>query len=523
MKMRPLTFFAVRRIAQRASYGLGLLVLLLPAVVARVDAQAAAPIPPSSSVPAASAAPLKDFLGNYPLNPSFVIAITANGGELYAQATYQPRLTLERTSADNYAVAGVDAQVTFERDAAGKVVALVLHQNGQDLRAPRQASGPLPTLPKELPLTAEEAAEYIGHFGDSPYEFIVTQKAGQLFVKLAEQRAFKVFASAKDEFFYKVVNARITFERSPDGKIQGLVLHQNGQDLEAPKSDSAAADIPASPAPVVGPTYQYSSPIEPTIRNLAYADKSPAEKLDLYLPAPGKALAPLVIWVHGGGFMVGDKHSMPRRNFGPPPKPVGPMGPYQVQVPDVAALIARGYAVVSLNYRLGTSMYAAAIPAVQDGKAAVRFLRANAAKYHLDPGKFAVWGNSAGGYMGAMLGVTGDQPSAFDDPSLGNADVSSAVQAVVVWYGAEDRLPGEGLKIAHYLPTAKTFPAFRIVNGDADRIISSRQAQRLQAALIKAGANSTLTILPGAGHEDPAYMATQMDPTFAFLDRIFGR
>src|ERR1700752_3551993 len=78
----------------------------------------------------------------------------------------------------------------------------------------------------------------------------------------------------------------------------------------------------------------------------------------------------------------------------------------------------------------------AGLPAVQDGKAAVRFLRANAAKYGLDPEKFAVWGNSAGGFMAAMLAVTGYQSTVFDDPALGNADVSSAVQAAVICYGA---------------------------------------------------------------------------------------
>ncbi len=259
----------------------------------------------------------------------------------------------------------------------------------------------------------------------------------------------------------------------------------------------------------------------PAFADLAYANQSPAEKLDLYLPPHSAAPAPLVIWIHGGGFMVGDKRSMPRQDFGPAPRPTSMMGPYQIQVPDVAALTARGYAVVSLNYRLGASMFDAAYPALRDGKAAVRFLRANADKYHLDSSKFAVWGNSAGGYMAAMLGVTGDQATAFDDPGLGNAGVSSAVQAVVVWYGAEDRLPDPELRIVHYLPKARILPAFRIVNGDADPIISPAQAQRLNDALTKAGAISTLTILPGAGHEDPAYMSTQMAPAFAFLADIF--
>jgi acetyl esterase/lipase len=270
-------------------------------------------------------------------------------------------------------------------------------------------------------------------------------------------------------------------------------------------------------------TYTTPSSTRPTFPDLAYADKSPAQKLDLYLPAQANGPAPVVIWIHGGGFRVGDKNSMPRRQFGPPPTPVGRDGPYQIQVPDVAALTAKGYAVVSLNYRLGTSISAEAVAAVQDGKAAVRFLRANAGKYQLDPNRFAVWGNSAGGYMAAMLGVTGDQSTVFDDSGLGNADVSSAVQAVVVWFGAEDHVPGEDLSITRYLSIAKTLPAFLITNGDADPVISPIQAQRLHDALTKAGATSTLTILRGAGHEDPAFMATQMIPTFAFLDKTFGR
>jgi len=168
-------------------------------------------------------------------------------------------------------------------------------------------------------------------------------------------------------------------------------------------------------------------------------------------------------------------------------------------------------------------MPAAAVPALQDGKAAVRFLRANAAKYHIDPNKFAVWGNSAGGYMAAMLGATGDQPTVFDDPALGHSSVSSAVQAVVVWFGAEDRLPGPELSITHYLSPGRSLPPFMIANGDADPVISPAQAKSLRDALVTAGATVSLAILPGAGHEDPAFMATQMLPTFAFLDKSFGR
>ena len=271
-------------------------------------------------------------------------------------------------------------------------------------------------------------------------------------------------------------------------------------------------------------TDQYSQPIEPTFYDIPYATLSPSQKLDLYLPAEKDRPAPLVIWIHGGAFRVGDKRSMPRRDFAPAPAPTGPDGPYQIQVPDVAALTRKGYAVVSLNYRLlrrpGDAFIDYALPAVQDGKAAVRFLRANAAKYGLDPDKFAIWGNSAGGFMAAMLALTGHQPTVFDDPALGNSDISSAVQAAVIWYGA---IEVDSLSIAHFISAAKIIPPMLIANGDADTSVPVAQAIRLNDELLQKGATSTLTIVPGAHHEDPAFMATQMLPTFKFLDATFGR
>ncbi|MCA1549933.1 alpha/beta hydrolase [Bradyrhizobium sp. BRP19] len=263
--------------------------------------------------------------------------------------------------------------------------------------------------------------------------------------------------------------------------------------------------------------YHYSQPIEPTFSDIPYATQSPLQKLDLYLPAEKSGPAPLVIWIHGGGFRVGDKRSMPRRNFGPAPKPAGPDGPYQIQVPDVAALTRKGYAVVSLNYRLvrrpGDAFVAFALPAVQDGKAAVRFLRANAEKYGLDPGKFAVWGNSAGGFIAAMLAVTGDEPTVFDDPALGGSNSTAAVQAAVVWYGA---IEVSSLSLAHYISAAKIVPPILIAHGDADSSVPVRDAIRINNELLKKGVKSSLTILPGAEHEDPAFMARKCCPRSTF-------
>ena len=126
--------------------------------------------------------------------------------------------------------------------------------------------------------------------------------------------------------------------------------------------------------------------------------------------------------------------------------------------------------------------------------------------------------------MAAMLAVTGHQGTVFDDPALGNADVSSAVQAAVIWYGAieSDSFPPE-ISISHYISEAKNIPPILIANGDADTSVPVAAAIRLNDELLKKGAKSTLTILSGAGHEDPAFMATQMLPTFKFLDATFGR
>jgi len=148
--------------------------------------------------------------------------------------------------------------------------------------------------------------------------------------------------------------------------------------------------------------------------DLAYASKSPTQKLDLYLPNEGSGPFPLIIEFHPGGFMVGGK------SMG-----IGPM----------LEGLKRGYAVASVGYRLsGEAPFPAA---VNDAKAAVKFLRASAVKYNLDPRRFAAWGSSAGGNLAALVAVSGDDPSLVDS-SLGNAGVSDSVRAAVDWYGPLD-------------------------------------------------------------------------------------
>ena len=147
-------------------------------------------------------------------------------------------------------------------------------------------------------------------------------------------------------------------------------------------------------------------------RDIAYvADGHERQKLDLYVPETGENL-PLIIWIHGGAWRGGDKKNYIRREY-----------------------LKAGYAGASLNYRL--SQHAIFPAQIEDVKAAVRWLRANAETYGLDPNRFAAWGSSAGGHLVAILGTAGD----VDKFEVGeNLEVSSRVQAVVDYFGPTDFL-----------------------------------------------------------------------------------
>lgn len=175
-----------------------------------------------------------DYSGRYPLTPAFAIDITEANGALFLQATGQPRFPLHEIAPDRFGVVGVPAEISFERDGAGRVVALILHQNGLDQRAPR---GALPPPPQEIMLSEETLKEYVGAYPLTPQFIIsITLENGGLQAQATGQSRFPIYAEAKDKFFYKVVNAQLTFTRDANGRVTGLVLHQNGQDLPAKKT-----------------------------------------------------------------------------------------------------------------------------------------------------------------------------------------------------------------------------------------------------------------------------------------------
>ena len=135
-------------------------------------------------------------------------------------------------------------------------------------------------------------------------------------------------------------------------------------------------------------------------------------KLDLHLPAKAAVPAPLIVWVHGGAWSRGSKNENP-----------------------LAPLVARGWAVASVDYRL-TSV--APFPAnVHDIKAAIRFLRARYADHGVAAERIAIAGASAGAHLAALVGVSNGHPELEGEVGA-HREQSSAIQAVVSFYGASN-------------------------------------------------------------------------------------
>jgi acetyl esterase/lipase len=162
------------------------------------------------------------------------------------------------------------------------------------------------------------------------------------------------------------------------------------------------------------------------IRDLPYATQSDTQKLDIYMPARRKKPCPVIMWIHPGGFHEGDKGG----NSSIPLARVN-------MIKLVEPMLERGYAVVSINYRLSQEAIFPAL--IYDIKAAVRWIRANASQYNFNADKIAAWGSSSGGYLSAMLATTGGVKE-LEDLSMGNPDQSSRVNVAVDWYGPTDFL-----------------------------------------------------------------------------------
>lgn len=262
-----------------------------------------------------------------------------------------------------------------------------------------------------------------------------------------------------------------------------------------------------------------------TIEAIEYANVAGQSLLlDLRIPE-GNGPHPVIIYLHSGAWISGDRTG----------------GPAIRQA-------SRGYAVASIEYRLAPRH---TWPAqIEDCKAAVRWIRANAARFNLDPDRVAVFGTSAGGHLGAVLGTSGGV-AALEGVHLGNAQYSSRVKAVVDYYGPTDLLKMEEQKLpcipldgnAPFMPpsllmgcpiqsckektaTANPItyvtpddPPFLIIQGMLDCLVPWKQSVILHEALVAAGVSSSLTLVPNGEHGGKAFDEDRYERMVdAFLD-----
>ncbi len=235
--------------------------------------------------------------------------------------------------------------------------------------------------------------------------------------------------------------------------------------------------------------------------------------LDLHVP-PGEGPFPVLLWVHGGGWMEGSRVGLP--------PPVAPHRFHQ-------RFLDRGWAVADVDYRLAME---APYPAqLVDVQSAVRWLRLYADQLKLDPARFAALGESAGGHLAAMAGLTGTG--------------ETAIQAVVNWYGAvdffafddaDDPSTSRALLFGGPAGDRREFvafgnaisrvhagaPPFFTVHGDADQIVAPGQGQAFTEALRAVGVRADLLLVPGADHCFEGYddIGGLIERGIDFLDEV---
>lgn len=270
--------------------------------------------------------------------------------------------------------------------------------------------------------------------------------------------------------------------------------HAAAQQPSAPPAATAA--LPNAPAVAPKPADIPLQPGYKACRDVTYATVAGKPlQLDVYMLETPKDALPAVVWIHGGAWGAGDKNGWDRNEL------------------RFKELLYQGYIVVSVNYRL---TYQAKFPAqIEDCKGAIRFLRANAKTYSIDPTRIGVLGTSAGGHLAALLGTSGNAKEIEGDVG-GNLDQSSKVQCVIDVTGCTDLSACMESKCAEPIrrllggtPTekpdlarqanpiafvAKDSPPFLIFHPKNDFAVPLQQSESLLAALQATGVEATLNV-----------------------------
>ena len=194
-----------------------------------------APLAPMQKAIVVPVSELEEYLGTYKWADQVQIKVFLSGDQLCTQATDEQAFPIF-PSAKNEFFANVGLiRITFTRDDKGAVTGMVVHQRG-DHTAPKLGVTGTPPEPKETALSPATLQDYVGQYQFSFGAVLdVTLKDAQLQAQLSGQSAFPIYASATDKFFYKIVEAQLDFERDGTGKVVAVMLHQNGQNLRAPR------------------------------------------------------------------------------------------------------------------------------------------------------------------------------------------------------------------------------------------------------------------------------------------------
>ncbi|HEX6563102.1 MAG TPA: serine hydrolase, partial [Chthoniobacterales bacterium] len=194
-----------------------------------------APLVPAEKAIVVAGSELKEYLGTYKLADQLLVKVFLTGNQLFTQATGQQAFPIFPSAKDEYFANVGLIRITFTRDDQGAVIGMVVHQHG-DHTAPKLGVTGTPPEPRETALSPTTLQDYVGQYQFSFGAILdVTLKDTRLQAQLTGQPAFPIYASAADKFFYKIVDAQLDFERDGTGKIIAVMLHQNGQNLRAPR------------------------------------------------------------------------------------------------------------------------------------------------------------------------------------------------------------------------------------------------------------------------------------------------
>lgn len=175
---------------------------------------------------------LEPFEGVFQIAEGFYLTVYAENGRLMTQATGQGALSVEHEEGDIFVYEPADITLDFNRDKDGSVPSIDFTQQGRSMTIPRVDDSFGIRRMKTIDVASSILDDYVGQYQLAPGAvFSVFRRDNQLFAQLTGQTAYPVFAYEPDKFFYKVVDARLSFVRGADGAVESLVLNQGGEHI----------------------------------------------------------------------------------------------------------------------------------------------------------------------------------------------------------------------------------------------------------------------------------------------------